>query len=190
MTEYKGLASALLIGIRTDTKEMGSENVSVEDFEAWQQLYQYSEIEKVQKIINYDKPRYYYDKIVEMNKENNSTEIDGTFIGGVGLCSAKQRDVIAMLADEYLRMSGISTTIIFSLIDRQYIEVSMRTQLSSVNVKNFLQKIFGEKFAGGTSYQGGAKIKISDFFGKLEDDEIDEFWSLICKRMFKIKIES
>lgn len=190
MSEYKSLATALLIGIRTDTKDMSSENISPEDFIAWQELYQYSDIEKVQKIINYDKPRYYYEKMTELNKEGNFIEKDGTLIGGVGLCSSKQRDVIAMLADEYLRMSGISSTIIFTIIDREFIEISMRTRLSSVNVGNFLQKIFTKKHAGGTSYQGGAKISISDFFGALEDDEIDEFWSLVCRRMFKIKMES
>jgi len=190
MTEYKALATALLIGIRTDTKDMSSENISNDDFIAWQELYQYSDTEKVQKIINYDKPRYYYEKLVEMNKDNNSIEKDGIFIGGIGLCSSKQRDVIAMLADEYLRMSGISTTIIFTLIDCKYIEISMRSNLSSVNVKSFLNKNYGEKYSGGTSFQGGAKIPISDFFNILDNDEIDEFWSLLCRRMFKIKLES
>ena len=188
MSEYKNLASALLIGIRTDTKDMSTENVSPEDFVAWQELYQYCDVEKVQKIINYDKPRYYYEKLVEMNKENNSVEKDGMLIGGVGLCSAKQRDVIAMLSDEYLRQEGTNTTIIFCITDKKYIDVSMRTRLSSVNVGSFLQKIFGEKHAGGTSYQGGARVSFGDFFGALDEDELEEFWSFVRKRIFKLTL--
>ena len=188
MTEYKGLATALLIGIRTDTKDMSSENISTDDFQAWQELYQYSDIEKVQKIINYDKPRYYYEKLVEMNKENNCIEKDGFIVGGVGLCSAKQRDVIAMLADEYLRQEGTNSTVIFCITDKKYIDISMRTRLSSVNVGNFLKKAFGEN-AGGTSFQGAARIKIGEFFGDLGDEELKEFWSLVCKRIFKLTLK-
>lgn len=185
MNEYKALATALLIGIRTDTKDMTIENISSDDFLAWQELYQYAEIEKVQKIVNYDKPRYYYEKLVEMNKENNSIEKDGFFVGGVGLCSTKQRDVISMLADEYLRREGTNSTVIFCITDKKFIDISMRTRLSSVNVGSFLQKSFGEKHAGGTSFQGAARIPIGDFFGDLDENEIKEFWSLVCKRIFK-----
>jgi nanoRNase/pAp phosphatase (c-di-AMP/oligoRNAs hydrolase) len=187
MSEYKALATALLIGIRTDTKDMSSENISPDDFRAWQELYLYSDIEKVQKIINYDKPRYYYEKLIEMNKENNCVEKDGFIIGGVGLCSSKQRDVIAMLADEYLRQEGTNTTVIFCITDKKYIDISMRTRLSSVNVGNFLQKAFGSS-AGGTSFQGGARIPVGEFFKDLDEDEIKEFWSLVCKRIFKLTL--
>jgi len=185
MSEFKNIASALLIGIRTDTKEMSTENIAPDDFIAWQELYQFCEIEKVQKIVNYDKPRYYFEKLVEMNKEKNNIEKDGIFIGGVGFCNGKQRDVIAMLADDYLRQEGTNTTIIFCITDKQYIDISMRTKLSSVNVGNFLQKTFNEKFSGGTSYQGGAKIPIGEFFMVLDESITEEFWSIVCKIIFK-----
>jgi len=186
MSEHKTVASALLIGVRTDTKDMSTENVSPDDFIAWQELYQYSEIEKVQKVINYDKPRYYYEKLVILNKSTNFIEKDGMLVGGVELCTEKQRDVIAMLADEYLRQEGTNTTLIFTITDKKYIDISMRTKLSSVNVAIFLKKTFGEVYTGGTSHQGGGRIPLGDFFSNLSDDELKELWVLVSHRIFKL----
>lgn len=184
MSEYKPLATALMIGIRTDTKDMSSENIHELDFKAWQELYYYSDIEKVQKIMNYDKPRYYYDKMIIMNKEGNFIEKDGMFVGGVEFCTSKQRDVIAMLGDDYLRREGTTSVMIFCLTDKRYIDISMRTRLSSLNVGVYLKKLFGENNAGGTSYQGGARIEVGDFFNTMREDESLNFWGLICNRVF------
>jgi len=184
MTDYKALATSLLIGIRTDTKDMSSENISQYDFDAWQELYYHSDIEKVQKIMNYDKPRYYYDKMITMNKEGNFIEKDGMFVGGVEFCSAKQRDVIAMLGDDYLRREGTTSVLIFCLTDKKYIDVSMRTRLSSLNVGDYLKKLFGDENAGGTSYQGGARIEFGEFFNSMQEDETSKFWELVCARVF------
>ena len=187
MSEHKPLASALLIGVRTDTKDMSSENISESDFEAWKELYKYSDKEKVQKIMNYDYPRYYFEKMVELNKAGNIKEKDGTLVGGVGFCASNQKDVIAMLADDYLRQEGTNSTIIFCITDKKYIDISMRTKTSTINVGNFLKKLFNE-FAGGTSYQGGARIPIDNFFGELEEDLLEQLWNIVCTRIFRLTI--
>ena len=64
-----------------------------------------------------------------MNKPNNMIEKDGILVGGIEMLADKERDVIAMLADEYLRQSGTNTTIVFCITDKKYIDVSMRTKL-------------------------------------------------------------
>lgn len=177
------LATALLLGIRTDTRDLLSENMSQLDFQAYQELLKHVDKEKVQKIMNYPVPRYVYDKRLSLLKDGNSLEKNGTFIGGVGFIPSSQRDVISILADDYLRMEGIHTSVIFCITDDKQMEVSIRSNNTTVDVNGLCDSSFGQ-FGGGKVHKGGAKVPLN-FWSNLNDDSKEMFWRMTCEQMFK-----
>jgi len=175
--------TALLLGIRTDTNDLISENMSKNDFIAYQELLELADKEALQKVMNYPFPRYIYDKRLSLHKEGNYTENNGMFIGGIGFISASQKDVIAILAEEYARMESINTAVIFAIIDKKTLEISIRSSNISLDVNQMCKDLFGE-YGGGTSYKGGAKIPLL-FYTDIDEKNADSFWKTTCTHMFK-----
>lgn len=181
--EEANIFTSMLLGIRTDTNDLISEYMVVEDFEAYQDLLNFVDKEALQKIMNYPLPRYLYDKRNVLHDNGNSYESDGVFIGGVGYIQNSQRDVIAILSEEYVRMESINTSIIFAIIDRKSLQVSIRSSNVSLDVGQLCRELFGD-YGGGTSHKGGASIPLT-FYSDLENGEKDAFWKVTCKTMFK-----
>lgn len=175
--------TALLLGIRTDTNDLISENMSEMDFKAYQELLIESEKESIQKIMNYPLPKYLYDKRLVLHDEGNYYETNGIFVGGVGNIQSSQRDVIAVLAEEYARMESVNTAIIFAIVDKKKLQISIRSSNVSLDVGQMCRDLFSN-YGGGTSYKGGANIPLN-FYEDLEGNEKDIFWKITCKHMFR-----
>lgn len=182
-TENTDVFTALLLGIRTDTNDLISENMIKDDFTAYQELLDLSDKEKLQKVMNYPLPRYSYDKRLLLHKEGNSSESNGMFVGGIGYIPEGQRDVISVLAEEYARMDSISTAVIFAIVDKKKLQISVRSSNVSLDVGTMCKETFAG-FGGGTSYKGGASIPLH-FYENLENGERDLFWDVTCKHMFR-----
>lgn len=183
LTEYTDVFTALLLGIRTDTNDLTSENMIGDDFSAYQELLSLADKEKLQKVMNYPLPRYSYDKRLLLHKEGNSSESNGMFVGGVGFISESQRDVISVLAEEYARMDSITTAVIFAIVDKKKLQISVRSSNVSLDVGAMCKEMF-MGHGGGTSYKGGASIPLY-FYSNLENGERDLFWEVTCKHMFR-----
>lgn len=179
--EQADVFTALLLGVRTDTNDLISENMIKEDFVAYQELLELSDKEKLQKVMNYPLPRYTYDRRLLLHKEGNSSESNGIFVGGVGFIPESQRDVISVLSEEYARMDSITTAVIFAIVDKKKLQVSVRSSNVSLDVGALCKELFN---GGGTSYKGGASIPLS-FYSNLENGERDMFWEVTCKHMFR-----
>jgi nanoRNase/pAp phosphatase (c-di-AMP/oligoRNAs hydrolase) len=175
--------TALLLGIRTDTNDLVSEQMSKSDFIAYQELLELSDKDALQKAMNYPLPRYLYERRIALHEEGNSQEANGVFVGGIGFIPADQRDVIAILAEEYTRMESVQTAVIFAITGKKHLEVSVRTHLVSLDVNQMCRDLFGE-FGGGKSNAGAAKIPLN-FYEELDDKSSIPFWNVTKKHMFK-----
>lgn len=175
--------TALLLGVRTDTNDLISETMSKNDFVAYQELLELADKDKLQKVMNYPLPRYLYNKRMALHEEGNSQEANGVFVGGIGFVPEEQRDVIAILAEEYTRMESVQTAVIFAITGKRQLEVSVRTHLVSLDVNQMMQDLFGG-FGGGKSNAGGAKIPLN-FYIDLDDKSADQFWKVTRKHMFR-----
>jgi len=173
--------TALLLGIRTDTNDLTSENMSIDDFTAYQDLLAAADKEALQKVMNYPLPRYLYDHRLSLHKEGNSYESNGTFVGGIGFIPNSQRDSIAVLAEEYARMETVNTSVIFAIVDKSTLQVSVRSSNVSLDVGAMCTELFG---GGGTSYKGGASIPLM-FYKDIENGEKEQLWSVTVGHMFR-----
>jgi len=181
--ENISIYTALLLGIRTDTNDLVSENISEDDFIGYQELLKISDKEALQKVMNYPFPRYLYDTRLTLHKEGNFVEKNGVFVGGIGYIPAEQRDAISILSEEYTRMESVTTAVIFAVVGKKELHVSVRSSLVSVDVNQMMKDLFGD-FGGGKSGAGAAKIPLN-FYEDLDKEDVESFWKLTCKNMFK-----
>jgi len=167
------IATALLMGIKTDTSDLVSENVTDLDFEAYKHLIGCVNRRHLSSIINYPIPPYHFDLRSQLDKEDNVRIDNGVFVGGIGYISASKRDALATMADERSRVEGIETAFVFAVVG-DYIEVSVRSVGLSVDVNALCQKIFGKKYAGGKMGAGAAKIPMGFLAIENGEEELKE----------------
>ena len=153
------VATALLIGIKTDTSDLVSENVTDLDFKASQNLMSFVNRRYLSAIIDYPIPPYHFQLRSQLDQEDNIRSEAGVFVGGIGYLSPTKRDALPTMAEERARVEGIETAFVFGIVG-EYIHVSVRSVGVSVDVNALCQKIFGKQYAGGKMGSGAAKIPL------------------------------
>ncbi|WP_209477304.1 DHH family phosphoesterase [Thermococcus stetteri] len=157
------LATALFYGIYVDTKKFSK--LSPVDLKA---------IEFLAGKVDYE----ILDKIEHPDISTETAEIlakailnrrmyKNVVISNVGFI--KNRDALAEAADFLLRLEGITTVLVFGIVD-DYIEMSARTRDVRVNIGKVMKDAFGEiGSGGGHARAGGARIPLGLF--KLAKDK-------------------
>ena len=157
------LSTGLFYGIYIDTKKFSK--LSYVDLKA---------IEFLAQKVNYE----LLDKIEHPDISTETAEIlarailnrriyKNVVISNVGFIT--NRDAIAESADFLLRLEGITTVLVFGIVDDR-IEISARTRDVRVNIGKVLKEAFGEIGSGGGHAQsGGARISLGIF--KLAKDK-------------------
>jgi nanoRNase/pAp phosphatase (c-di-AMP/oligoRNAs hydrolase) len=185
------VATALLVGIKTDTSDLMSENVKDLDFKASQNLMSFVNRGDLQKIVNYPIPPYHFELRSQLDQEDNIRTEAGVFAGGIGYLSPTKRDALPTMAEERSRVEGIETAFVFGIVG-DHIQVSVRSVGASVDVNALCQKIFGKQYAGGKMGSGAAKIPL-DFLSvnQASPDEVkDKLWdavkALVMDKIFHV----
>ncbi|MBD3261407.1 MAG: hypothetical protein GF334_06935 [Candidatus Altiarchaeales archaeon] len=182
----KLLATALMVGLFTDTNSMMSESVSELDIEAYRNLHMYVDRQKLVSIMDYPLPMYLFDLRQKAFMDENKEIIESTIISGIGRISQSKRDALPIIADEFLRMTGIMTCVVFAIID-DHIDISVRSKDVALDVGDFVQKVFGS--GGGKHGSGGAVIPLGFFSSNGDKAIADDTWEL-AKRLVFTKVES
>jgi nanoRNase/pAp phosphatase (c-di-AMP/oligoRNAs hydrolase) len=163
------VATALLFGIRNDTAGLLSENTSALDIKAHASLMDWVDRKKLQEIIHYTFPSYLYD--LRSLAVANKVVKDSVLISGLGILTSKKRDALPIIADEFIRMEGVETVVVFALVGG-FIESSVRSRNSSLNVHDFCQKIFGKDYAGGKQGSGGSRVPLGFLYSPLDSEDL------------------
>jgi len=186
------IATAMLIGIKTDTMDLVSENVKNLDFDAYKSLISIVNRRYLSLIINYSIPSYLFSLRSKLDAEENFRIGNGVFVGGVGCIPSSKRDSLPTMAEERARVEGIETSFVFAIVD-EHIEVSMRSVGASVDVNAICHKIFGKDVSGGKMGSGAAKIPMGFFDLTNTTEEIRErMWNSVkdfmIDKIFKVMV--
>lgn len=173
ITIDKGLATALYLGISTDTVDLKSEGTTDNDTSALETLRSIMDVELLRKIYDYPKPL----ALLELRRRaycNFSICGNNLTISNVGFVNAQQRALLAKLCEEMLQIESIDSALIMGVVDEgvdkpKYLIASFRTGVLGINVSQFVQKIFGKKYSGGRKGAGAAKIPLDDRFCSVID---------------------
>lgn len=188
--ETKILATALAIGIFTDTSSLTSNNIADLDFLAYQNIINCVDRKKFTNIINFDYPSYLFELRQLAFTESNQEIHNSTIITGIGIINSLKRDAIPVIADELLRMSGITTSIVFAIVksgDDGFLDISIRSKDSAIDASQIAKLLL---MSAGSDSSGGGKIDSSrvmiplNFFINDNEEINNTLWTLIKKLIF------
>lgn len=159
------LATALYLGISTDTDDLRAEGTTDEDRIVCEQLKQLIDPDIYLKIFNYPKPL----TLLNLRSKAYSSVCikDNLAVMQVGIINPQQRALLGELCEEVLEIEAIETVVVLGLIDEgfdkdKYIVASFRSRVLAIDTKDFIQGVFGKKNGGGRKGCGAAKVCLDD----------------------------
>lgn len=160
-------ATALLMGIITDTNNLLSENSTDKDNEAFIYFRERANLAHLKEIQSYPIPSYYFDYQAIASDLDNKVEVNGALVSFLGSVNEQKKDVLAYLSDSFLRKEGVDTSVVVAIIGTD-MQASIRSRKVSLDVNEFAKKIFGQEYAGGKRGAGAAKVPMG-YFSITED---------------------
>lgn len=181
------VATAMLMGIKTDTSDLLIDSTSQVDFDAYEALTKSSNKKHVSSIINYKLPTYYFELKGRLSIDDNTFCEHSFFIGCLGQITQSGRDSVPMFADERLRMEGITTSIVFAFVEDNIV-ASLRTSNASIDAHALMQKIFGKEFGGGKQGAAAAKVplgvlSVKDLPKEIQETAVAQYRDIIINKI-------
>lgn len=174
--EDQGIASAMVVGIRTDTDEMSSDDTGEPDLQALSGLHPYVIQKILRQIIRYPVPKHWYD--LRKQAEVAAKEEANTMVTGLGFLTQESRDALAWVADDLSRRDGIDTCVAFGIIDDRVVGV-VRCSSPTLELNEFVDRVFGESTGGGKRGKAAASAPLGPFFGNYTEQTKDAIWSAV-----------
>ena len=170
------LATALAMGIKTDTRDGAVDAASSIDYEALTYCLSHKDNKLYKEVIDYSRPAYYHDLFV-VGWTNKIIE-GAVLVTGIGSIPATRSGIISDLADKFVITEGIHTAVVFAIVSGA-IEISVRSKNAALNVSEFVQNAFG----GGGGKPGAGRVRIPmPLFENLPEDLSD----MLFESCFKI----
>jgi len=149
------VATGLLFGIRIDTREFTRETCP-EDFEAAAFLLPAAAVSTLERIESPSISQATFDTLARAIR--NRQQYGPVLLTCVG--SLSNRDALAQAADRLLDLDGVSTTLVYGIIDGT-VYVSARTRGSGIDLGETLRDAFGAiGSAGGHADMAGAQLTL------------------------------
>jgi nanoRNase/pAp phosphatase (c-di-AMP/oligoRNAs hydrolase) len=173
------VATAMLVGISTDTENLMSDDTTHFETDAWGTLFPFRSGPRLKQIINFQRPRLWVEKQAEATLR---TKIEESYaVVGLGFISGKHRDLIATMAQEIMGWEEVQTAIVYAVVDGDRVEGSVRSVNNSLNVPKLAKELGGKNGCGGGKLGKGA-YRYDLGGSSVSDDEGEE----IAKKMWEV----
>jgi nanoRNase/pAp phosphatase (c-di-AMP/oligoRNAs hydrolase) len=178
------VAAALYIGIKIDTNDLLNDNAVDRDHNAFLDLLSFVDKKKLQGIIDYPLPAYFYELECELHKEGNNMIEGSCWVGNVGIIAKAKRDALPILAEKMLKREGIETSVVFGVVGNN-VDASVRSTNASLNVDQFCKQVFSKEHSGGKMGAGGSQSPLGICSLEILPNEIKEkMWGGIKDGLF------
>jgi nanoRNase/pAp phosphatase (c-di-AMP/oligoRNAs hydrolase) len=140
------IATALEIGIDVDTKSFTkTDEITEFDVEAHRKLMPLIDYALFRHLTERYELRKGFFKCLKraLGPDFDEIFVEDLAILGVGNIKRSQIDYIPMIADWILRAEETRLVVVIGVVDNQFIKASVRTDLESVQIDQFCQKVFG-----------------------------------------------
>lgn len=180
------VATAVMVGISTDTEGLMSEDTTEYEFSSWSELFQFRNATILKKIVNFERPKFWINAKADAVKK--ATVIEGVGVVGLGVIPICHRDMISDMAQEMVTWEDVNTAVAFAVVDGERIEGSVRSRNASVMVPNLCKELAGKHGQGGGKLGKGAyKYTLGGVaFDEDEDEEtISQTWNVLNSKEMK-----
>lgn len=189
------VATAMMVGITTDTDHMMSEETTQYEFDAWSELFEYRNTASLKKIVNYERPQLWV--TAEADAVRRVVISDAIAVVSMGILPSKHRDLLADMASKLVCWEGVHTGVAFAIVDGDRVEGSVRSTNASVMVPALCKKLgtaFGVEYGDGGGKRGKGAYRYTLAGGSIEEDDDEETRHRVCellseketKRIFRI----
>ena len=169
----KKIATAMIIGVITDTEHLVSDDTTNLEFKTYSDLFSFRDSVSLKQIIKFKRPPHWVEK--KASAFSDKLIKDGYCVVGLGRLSSDDRDLIADIADEMLTWPNVDTSVAFAIIDGHTIEGCMRSQNASIIVPKLCKDLGTELGGGGGKLGKGAyRYSMGAFTIEPEDDDSDQ----------------
>lgn len=187
----QNVATAMMVGIMTDTKDQTADRTTNEDQDAYRELFPYRNPTAFQKILRFKRSKFWV--LAKAAAVKDAIIEDGVAVVGLGMLSGKQRDLVADMADEMLTWEGCDLAIAFAVVDGHTLQGSIRSSSAAVSAARLAHDLgkepkngngngWGHSNAAGYRYcLGGLAVSLTEE----EEDIREETWALVRKREIK-----
>ncbi len=166
VTPTSEIATALMYGIRTDTKVLTGK-VDTEDLEAVRYLGALMDSEILRRI---ESPPMSSDQITVLGRAIEGMDKRGSLVVSF-LGVVPQSDYLSYIADFLLDIEGVDTVVVYGVV-MGTIHISARSRDVRVHLGKTMEELFGPNKGGGHAHMAGAQIPV-DVFVEIQDR--DEF---------------
>lgn len=149
------VATAILVGIATDTENMMSADSTELEFDAFKNLFPFRSENCLRDIIFFKRPKSWVEMIALACREVE-INADGYAIVGLGLIPEKQRDIVSAVADEMISWASVETSIAFAVVGGEKLVGSVRSNNASISVSELCKRLGGKHGSGGGKLGKGA----------------------------------
>lgn len=170
ITPTPPIATALMYGIRTDTKVL-TDKVDTDDLEAVRYLGALMDTETLRRI---ESPPMSSEQAAVLGRAIDGMKKRGSLVVSfLGLVPSQ--DFLGYVADFLLTIEGVDTVVVFGLVEGT-IHVSSRSRDVRVHLGKVMEGLFGPNKGGGHAHMAGAQIPV-DVFVEIQDSR--EFLSSV-----------
>lgn len=183
----KRVATAILVGIATDTEMLCSPETTELDVQSWSDLLSKRDPNLLSRIIKYNIPKVWVEHKASIVQKVHIS--DGIAVVGIGLLDSKHRDLISSIADDIKTWDEVHTAIVYALLDGETMVGSVRSSNSGISVPA-LCKTLGENKSGNGGGKPGKGAYSYPLGGGSIDDEEDEPIVDLTWKLFEVKEKS
>jgi len=177
------IASAILVGVLTDTDFCTKPDTTYRDFKAQQNMSQYSDHDIIRKIVRFNWPMSWV-KLMGTAITDHIVQ-EGVAVVGLGMLESDQKDAVAAIADLMLTWGNIQTAVAFAFFDHKFISASVRTVDPAIEVHALCDTLGGKYGHGGGKSLAGRYYKplgAFEFDHEEEQSVMDRWWQLQKER--------
>lgn len=173
------VATAILIGVSTDTENQMSDDSTQYEFDAWGDLFEFRNPVVLKKIVNFERPKFWIEH--KAAAVENAEISEGLGIVGLGIIPAKHRDMIADMAVNMISWEDVNTAVAFAIVDGDKIVGCVRSRNASVMVPSLCKELAGKHGSGGGKL-GSGSYNYPLAGGSLEEEDDDK----VKEEMWKV----
>lgn len=153
------VATAVIVGVYTDTENMLSEDSTNYEQDAFGGTLEARDVESLKSIVHYERPKLWVRLEAEATTKlinGEATIDDGVAVVGIGLIPEKHRDVIADIAQKLISWEDVHTSIVFAIVGNESMQGSIRSHNSTTIVPEVCKCLGGKHGNGGGKRGKGA----------------------------------